>query len=221
MKNTISLTARGSALIILFLIFGLINFSKAALDSKGTDFWLMFDGNLNSPTLSLFITSDVNTSGNVDIPGLAFTTPFTVTANAVTTISIPVGASVHTNNAVDNKGIHVTSLQEVTVYGLNRASASTDAYLGLPTDILGTDYIVLTYKNSGIVAGTQFGIVAAVNGTTVTITPSVTTNGRTGGVPYNITMNQGETYELRGDDNNFIDLTGTKITSTQPIGVMG
>ena len=78
----------------------------------------MFDGNLNSPTLSLFITSDVNTSGNVDIPGLAFTTPFTVTANAVTTISIPVGASVHTNNAVDNKGIHVTSLQEVTAMDL-------------------------------------------------------------------------------------------------------
>ncbi|MBK7158145.1 MAG: hypothetical protein IPH77_06225 [Ignavibacteria bacterium] len=74
-------------------------YRNAALDSKGTNFWLMFDVNhTGNPTLSLFITSDVNTSGVVDIPGLAYNAPFTVTANTVTTVSIPVAASNHTSD---------------------------------------------------------------------------------------------------------------------------
>jgi len=47
------------------------NSSKAALDSKGTDFWLMFNGNVSAPTITLFITSNINTSGNLSNPGLA------------------------------------------------------------------------------------------------------------------------------------------------------
>lgn len=205
----------------LVLIFMLVAMnSRAALDSKGTDFWLMFNGNLGTPTLTIFITSDVNTSGTVDVPGIAFSAPFTVTANTVTAVSIPGSVANHTSDVVDVNGIHVTALQEVTVYGLNYIAFTTDAYLGLPTDILGTDYIVLTYPNSNVVNGVEFGVVGTVNGTTVTITPSVTTGPRIAGVPYNITLNQGETYELRNTDPTG-DLTGTAITSTQPIGVMG
>lgn len=44
----------------------------AALDSKGTEFWLMFNENAGIPTLSLFITGDVATTGTVSIPGLPF-----------------------------------------------------------------------------------------------------------------------------------------------------
>ncbi|MBK6773775.1 MAG: T9SS type A sorting domain-containing protein [Ignavibacteria bacterium] len=209
-------------LILMLAVFGSMNSSHAALDSKGTDFWLMFNTNFNGgATLSLFITSDVNTSGTVAIPGLGFSTPFTVTANTVTTVSIPTGAAVHTSDVIDNKGIHVTSLQEVTVYGLNRITATTDAFLGLPVDILGTDYVILTYKNVNIVNGSGFGIVGTVNGTTVTITPTETTGPRIANVPYNITLNQGETYELLNSNSSPADLTGTKITSDQPIGVTG
>ncbi|MFZ1322893.1 MAG: IgGFc-binding protein, partial [Ignavibacteria bacterium] len=207
--------------IIIIMMFAFINTnsSKAALDSKGTDFWLMFNGNILAPTITLFITSNVNTSGNVDIPGLAFSAPFVVVANTVTSVVIPSSVATHTSDVIDNKGIHVTSLDEVTVYGLNYAQYTTDAYLGLPTDILGMDYTVLTYKNSSG-NGVQFGIVGTVNSTTVTITPSVTTGPRIVGVPYNITLNQGETYELRNTVGTN-DLTGTTITSDQPIGVMG
>ncbi|MBK9405615.1 MAG: T9SS type A sorting domain-containing protein [Ignavibacteria bacterium] len=222
MKNTISKLTKLLIIAAVALLFISASIANAALDSKGTNFWLMFDVNhTGNPTLSLFITSDVNTSGVVDIPGLAYNAPFTVTANTVTTVSIPVAASNHTSDVVDYKGIHVTSLQEVTVYGLNRYQYTTDAFLGLPVDILGTDYIVLTYKNTNIVNGTEFGIVGTVNGTTVTITPSETTGPRIAGVPYNITLNEGETYELRNSNNAPADLTGTKITSDQPIGVTG
>ena len=209
--------------LVLILMFSLMTLSssKAALDSKGTDFWLMFNGNLGTPTLTLFITSDVNTSGTVSVPGIAFSTPFNVTANTVTSVVVPSSVATHTSDVVDSKGIHVTSVQEVTVYGLNYIAFTTDAYLGLPTDILGTDYTVLTYRNSSSGNGVEFGIVGTVNGTTVTITPSVTTGIRTAGVPYNIVLNQGDTYELRNSSSSTADLSGTKITSTQPIGVMG
>jgi hypothetical protein len=191
-------------------------------DSKGTDFWIGFPTNyLSPPTLSLFITGDTNTLGTVDIPGIAFSTPFAVTAGIVTTVSIPVNAQMTAVDAVENRGIHVTALAEVTVYGLSRIPATTDAYLGLPTDILGTEYITLGYKNVNVLNGTQFAIVGVTNGTTVTITPSVTTGIHPAGVPYNVVMNQGETYQLRNTNVAPADVSGTIITATNPIAVFG
>ena len=137
--------------------------AQTTQDSKGTDFWLMFTANFDSSAqLTLFITGETNTTGTVSIPGLAvpFTAPFIVTAGVVTSVPLPSTAIVTGSNVVTNQGIHVTSLAEVTVYGLNRMQASTDAYLGLPTDILGTEYITLGYKNTNIVNGSLFGVVA-------------------------------------------------------------
>ena len=202
-----------------FTIALLTGFTKNAIaqnaDSKGKDFWLMFNSNYsNNPTLTLFITSAINTSGVVTVPGLSFSAPYTVVANTVTAVIIPTAVATHTNNVVDNKGIHVTANAEVTVYGLNRIPFTTDAYLGLPTDVLGTDYLVLTYG-----AG-EIGVVATQNNTVVTITPTITTLTRNAGVPFSITLNQGQTYELE-NTNASLDFSGSTITSDKPIGVMG
>lgn len=204
------------ALVLCFFLFSKVN----AQDSKGTDFWLMFPTQYSAPTLTLFITSEVNTSGTIS--GSSFASiPFSVTANTVTSVVVPVGLQSHTSDVVDNKGVHVTALQEITVYGLNRAVSTTDAYLGLPTDALGNIYRIMTYQNVGVVNGTAFGIVGTVNGTVVTIIPSVTTGARTAGVPYNIALNQGEAYYLEHSETSTGDLTGTLLNSTQPIGVFG
>ncbi len=193
----------------------------AALDSKGTEFWLMFNENLSQPELTLFITGDTATTGTVAIPGLSFTSNFTVTPGTVTSVIIPPAAQAVGVDAIENKGIHVTSGAEVTVYGLNRVTATTDAYLGLPVDILGTQYINLGYANVNVVNGTQLGIVATQNATTVTITPTALSgNSRAAFTPYNITLNQGQTYQLRSA-TALADLTGTIITSNKPIGVYG
>jgi hypothetical protein len=179
---------------------------------------------LSTPALSLFIAGDVATTGTVTIPGLSFTQAFTVTPGTVTTVTLPSTAQVVTADGVENRGIHVTANAEVSVYGLNRVSATTDAFLGLPTDILGTDYIVLGYSNTQVhsSAGTQLGIVATQDGTVVTITPSRTTGARLVGVPYNVTLNQGQAYQLRNTTFGFAtDLSGTFVTSDKPIAVFG
>ncbi len=205
----------------LLILGGCLSGSQAvSTTSKGMDFWLLFNGNVSTPTLTLFITSTVNTTGTVS--GLTFTSiPFTVVANTVTSVVVPAALATHSSNVVDNKGIHVTALNDVTVYGLNYAPFTTDAYLGLPTDVLGTDYIVSTYMNTSTSTGSSFGIVGTVNSTTVTITPSSTVGSRTAGVPYTITLNQGQTYELVQSGISNGDMTGTIISATQPIGVMG
>lgn len=210
-----------SFLAILFLI------SQPALslpqsDSKGTDFWLMFNDNLGTPTLSLFIAGDTATTGNVDIPGLAFTAPFAVTPGVVTTVVLPASAAVTTLGVVGKKGIHVTAKDEVSVYGLNQVTYTTDAYLGLPTDILGTEYIVQGYENVDVVNASQLGVVAAVDNTVVTITPSTaTSDGKPAGVPFSVTMSQGQTYQLRTTASGGADLSGSIVTSDKPVAVFG
>lgn len=193
----------------------------AALDSKGTNFWLAFPGNYSQQELWLFITGDTATTGTVSIPGLGFVAPFAVVPGTVTQVAVPVNTQIATSDTIEAKGINVTALAEVTVYGLNRATATTDAYLGLPVDVLGTDYINLGYKNSNIVNGTQFALVAAENGTTVTITPTETTGARVAGVAYTILLNQGQTYQLRNTNAAPADLSGSIITSDKPIAVYG
>ena len=206
---------------VFFLLFAITASPASAQDSKGVDFWLTFPGNLGAGELSLFITGDTATSGTVSITGLSFTAPFTVTPGTVTTVGLPSSAELQSSDAIQDLGIHVTANAEVAVYGLNRVQFTTDAYLGLPTDALGTDYINLGYQNVDVVNATQFGIVATQDSTSVTITPTVTTDGHTAGTPYSINLNQGQTYLLRNPDPAPADLSGTLIQSSKPIAVFG
>ena len=191
--------------------------------NSGTDFWLMFpqnyaDGNQRQ---KLFITSRVATSGTVTIPGLNFNQNYTVAANSVTTVEL---GNIQSNlvDAVENRGIHVTALQPVVVYGMNQRAFTSDAYMGLPVPTLGLDHLVVTYSNLDFEPSSGFGIVATQNGTIVTITPSTVAGSRPAGVPYNITLNQGQTYQNRSVVPTAAgDLTGTRITANKPIGVYG
>lgn len=208
------------SIILILLSLNLKSFTQSP-DSKGVDFWLTFPGNLGAATGSFFITGEENTTGTVSVPGLGFSTPFSVTAGAVTTVVLPSTVFISLSNTIMNNGVHVVSEKEITVYGLNRVQFTTDAYLALPTDILGTDYINLGFGNVNILNGTQLGIVATQDATLVSITPTVTTDGHTVGVPYVVNLNQGQTYLLRNTDPSPNDLSGTFISSDKPIAVFG
>lgn len=198
--------------LLMTLVFCVLNLlaiaavsGQGAPDSKGKDFWLAFPQNLSAtPELRLFIASETDTNGTVEIPGLGFSTNFTVMANVVTTVNIPVGAQLVDN--ITTRGIHVTADDEVSVYGLNRVAFTTDAYLGLPTDILGNEYIVLGYEGS---SGYQYSLVATQDNTTVNIAPA-------GSAAFQIMLNRGQTYQRL--NNGF---SGTIITSDKPVAVFG
>lgn len=205
--------------LFLFLFAGSLMAQQK--DNKGTEFWICFEKNLSlSDSRTLFITGDMATTGNVSIPGLAFSVNFSVVPDSITSINIPIAADVLADNGIENKGIHITANDEVTVYGLNQRSASTDAFLALPVDILGTDHYLMAYRGDGrnFNIYSQFAVVGTENNTTVTITPSLSARGRVAGVPYQVVLNEGEVYQLRGDDRPD-DVTGSRIQSDKPVAV--
>lgn len=197
--------------------------ADAASDNLGSDFWLTFPGNYyGGATQTLFITGPTATSGTVDMPGTAFSQSFTVTPGNVTSVVLPGGSDLSgvNDSVVTGKSIHVSSAAEVVVYGLNREQYTTDAYLGLPTDIQSTDYYVLGWQNSAM--GSEFAVVGTADNTNVTITPgAASTSPRAAGVSYSITLQQGETYQLLDTSGGTNDLTGTHVVSDKPVSVFG
>jgi hypothetical protein len=200
--------------------------SQAAADtppqtSAGTDFWVTFESNCTTTPcaqgpgdLYLFISGDTATTGTVSDPGISFTQSFSVTPGTVTTIQVPSTAEDDATDTVVPAGIHITAGAPVAAYGLNTFPETTDGYLGLPTDILGTSYLVEGY---GGVGGSQFAVVGTADGTTVTITPSENVDSYTAGTPYTVTLNAGQVYQLIDEAGG--DLSGTSITSSSPVAV--
>jgi hypothetical protein len=188
-------------------------------DNQGRDFWLAFPANyIPNSELTLFITGSTSTSGSVNIPALGSTIPFNVTAGAVTSVQLPTNAQIATNDGiVRGMGIRVTANANVTVYGLNRIEYSTDAYLGLPVGVLGTEYRVMSYSPINSSLGSQFTVVATDASTVVTITPSASLGSRPAGVPYSISLNVGDVYQIHAG----ADTTGTLVTSNKPIALFG
>ena len=76
-------------------------------------------------------------------------------------------------------------------------------------------YIVASYYGlrSGTAMPSEFIIVSTEDGTQVSITPSTNTlGGKSANVTFNITLNQGETYQVKAQDT--CDLTGSLVSSS-------
>ncbi|MCA8973787.1 MAG: Ig-like domain-containing protein [Planctomycetes bacterium] len=188
--------------------------------SAGTDFLLAFPRNYGqTSTLRLFVSGDVATVGQVQIPGLAYLDEFTVVPGLVTTVDIPANAEVTSSDGSQPFGIFLTTVHPVCVYGLNQVQYTTDAYAAVPIAALGTSYRVASYTGGGGTASaTQLAVTALINNTVVTITPKTTLGSHAAGQPYNVTLNAGDVYQLAVSSG---DCTGTLVTSTQPVGVFG
>src|SRR5215218_2265568 len=108
--------------LMLLLLFTAVRHAYSQdFSNKGKEFWLGYGNHVrmyqgNSQQMVLYITSDVNTTGIVEIPGISFSTPFTVSANQITTVSIP-QTSVLDHEGQFNTGIHVVAQRPVVVYG--------------------------------------------------------------------------------------------------------
>ncbi|MGA1235492.1 MAG: GEVED domain-containing protein [Limisphaerales bacterium] len=206
--------------------------SGCDLNCMAREFWLTFPGNYDpDPVLRaeprLRIHGAAGATGVVQIPGLAFSTAFTVPATGGgVTINLPTEADLDDlNDQVRSLGIHVKADRPVSVTGINRVPYTTDSYLGLGVPVLGRVYIVHGFGNVHDdlppLNGSQFAVVGVEDGTLVRITPSVTTGTHPVGVPFDIELNAGDVYQLRNTDGAPADLTGTLIRSSSPVAVFG
>jgi autotransporter-associated beta strand protein len=203
--------------------------------SKGTEFWLAFPDCAGGANQSLSIAGCTGTSGDVDIPGLAFHQHFTISGTATTTILLPNAVMLIPPDQVLARGVHITVAagnRPVSVYGFSDVSyvnGPSDGYLGLPVTELGTDYVVLAWGGNNQNDASAFSVVASQDNTKVTITPSITVNtySRIANQPYNVFLPfAGDTYTLETDDVPtggpwHGDLTGTRVTADKPVAVFG
>ncbi|MSQ78291.1 MAG: PKD domain-containing protein [Flavobacteriaceae bacterium] len=172
-----------------------------------------------SSNMSLYITSDVNTSGTVAIPGKSWSTTFGVTANAVTVVSIPQSlAYMNCSDCILAQGIHITANDPVVVYGHIYANARSDATLVLPTPTAGREYYAqsFTQKVTGSNRQNEFMVIGLEDSTYVDITPAAGTlsGTHTKGITYSKLLMQGEIYQVQSDS----DLTGSHIVSSNTTG---
>ncbi|MBE0648744.1 MAG: Ig-like domain-containing protein [Bacteroidales bacterium] len=200
-------------LLIACLLSGLLGFSQT-ITNVGTDFWIAFPPNWNNTVQHfLFISSNFSTSGTVTSAFPGVDQNFTVIPGVVTQLSIPGGVALEPG--IEDKGIHVTSLEPISLYGLSRISASTDAYLALPINALGTDYRIMCYPVTVLPNNAScFSVVAVQDGTALTIYNHLTA------ATSNINLNQGQTYHVEAIEIGE-DLTGSRVQSNVPVAVFG
>ncbi|MFO1477377.1 MAG: Ig-like domain-containing protein [Verrucomicrobiota bacterium] len=213
-------------------------FRPPVRSSRGSDFWLMFLPNMQFPGevayvgCELIVSSDVAAAGTVTVVEDRFgereVFPFEVPAGGSAVVKVwdyPRG-DWGESDVVRRDSIHVQSDHAVSVHGLNYMVETTDGFLALPTGLLGTNYLVLSYRNSPawwdesvVIGGTEFGVVATADGTHVDITPSIDTPRARAGETFRIELQQGENYQLIDSSDAAADFTGTAVVSDKPVAV--
>ena len=205
------------SLLIILCVFKTSIYSQYT--SIGTDFWVSWMPNIYpDPECQIFISSETGANGVVSIPGAGWTQNFSIPANGSTMINIPISSDciISTPNAPINRGTHIISDNPISVYASNTAFATSDATLILPTNSLGDQYFIVSYKGltGSPTVVSEFLILATENNTSIQIIPKVNLyGGYPANVPFNITLNRGEAYLVQALSSDE-DLTGSSIKAT-------
>lgn len=180
--------------------------------TMGDNFWFGFMQNYGTPTLHVFISSEVNTSGTISIPMQGWTQNFTVTAGTTTEVLVPTPQGQTVGAGTFPNGIHLVADDDVAVYALNYESNTSDATVVAPVRTLGSHYYVMAYKDNQAPFSekSEFLVVAAYDNTTIEITPSVaTTAGNAANVPFQVTLSRGQVFQVQANG----DLSGSLVRS--------
>lgn len=233
--------------ISLFLTLSITN-SQEMLDENmeltfkkptGTEFWVTFMMNFrddpsspkNALTLELFITGDNDANVVIECPALKFKDSIFVPGGTVKSLVLNDKIMVRSFEVIE-KGlaVQIKSDNPISVYGLNRRYQTTDTYLGLPIQVLGTEYRAMCYHIAEELSP-LIAVVATEDNTIVNISPkALTEKGKQKNQKYTVTLNKGDVYQIRSEtrksilkQNNIqereVDQTGTLITANKKIAV--
>lgn len=124
-------------------------------------------------------------------------------------------------NKVHFRGLYMTSTANVTCYYEIKHPNNPGIFSLKGKNAMGKYFYIVSqndYRNQ--VGQESFDIVATEDNTIVTITPSDTIVGHGAGIPFNITLQKGQTFTARAIYTTFNrTLSGSKITSDKPIAV--
>ncbi|HEV7783041.1 MAG TPA: IgGFc-binding protein, partial [Chitinophagaceae bacterium] len=209
--------------LVLTAFFGKSSFAQD-FSNKGKEFWLAYCyhvGMVNgggTPAMTLYLTSDVTTTYNVEIYGVTSLASGTINANQVIPVNIPNSYFISTNGLTTGRTIRVTAVKPIVVYSFITRSQASAATLCLPTNVLGKEYYSSSFTQiaNELNASSYITIIAVEDNTSVEITPTApTTGGWAANSTNTVTLNKGEIYQVLGTTlgNNGVDLSGSKIRS--------
>ena len=242
--------------IFIFCLLPLYQlFSQELINTEGKDFWLTFLPNYHNnntinetDSLYIFVSAQKPTKGEIiyrNINGIVSSRKFEITdPSVVYTFAVSFfnfelkgfnnSGRIDTNNQCErpaNQYFRVITDEDVTVYALNQANLTSEAFLVLPSNVLGNEYYVLTYNSDGKLSllnqvtgastPSQFVLLALEDNTLVEIKPSDATY-RYGTNTHSVWLNAGESYLVQAritSSNLNRDLTGSYVKSTKPVAV--
>lgn len=202
------------------------NLVPQVASTVGTDFWTTFGrGNRVSDRLELYLSSTLDSNVTITFPS-GSTQAVALEAGVTKAVNVTT-ALVNNRNTIDegitSNGVRIQSDNPISVYGIDWVNASTDAWTAIPTQSLGYSYMANIPPSGVSVQGapSNLQIIATEPGaTTLTITPSVGLLGnRAAGVPFNVTINQGQVYKTTVASAT-ADISGTRVTSDRKIAVI-
>ncbi|WP_236059501.1 PKD domain-containing protein [Chitinophaga rhizophila] len=210
------------------------------LSNKGKSFWVgyghhqfMEPGRGNTQEMVLYLSAEEPANVTVTIDGTTWTRSYTIPANTViATDQIPKTGAFDARlysvpptfggtggeGLFQRKGIHIVSDVPIVAYAHIYGSASSGATMLMPEETWGYYYVSLNSQQEyDFDCFSWMFVVARENNTVVEITPSVLTrNNKQPGVPFTVTLNRGEIYQVVGASlggSAGREMTGTTVRS--------
>ncbi|WP_111669986.1 PKD domain-containing protein [Algoriphagus litoralis] len=213
-------------LVVLFFALGNSFFAFAQLNTVGREFYVGFleNGrsldtvNVQSEKAVLIITANEKTSGTITTPSQTLTFDLAKGQRLVKEFDAIREGLIHPRSEeVAPRFLHVVSTGNIALHALNGRAYSTGGTVVLPVESLGLDYMVMSHHERAYVTNSSLNhttlessmiVVGTEDDTEIEILPSART---TSGIPINyslkITLNAGESYQLKSDG----DLSGTRV----------
>lgn len=210
---------------LVILLLGLLFVSRSTAQTsppRGTEFWVAFMErlvDLSDPTDPMtqlrleIVAGDRPADVRAEIPGSGWSAVVSLAAGEDGAILVPSALAVATGSErVESRGVRVSSSAPILVSAISHHAGSADATIVLPIEALGGEYVAATFDpfmfSSTLRGLAELVIVAPDNGLTVEITPSAATErGRPADVPFTVSLQSGQTYQLQSEGN----LTGTRV----------
>ncbi len=205
------------------------------------DYWIAlphnYDDGGGGKYQMVYISSTDPTTAFVAYQG--DTTMLQVVPGKPTTFVAPLSWEMQSSDLIENKAIHVWSNDAPLFVDVNQHDPYTsDATYVIPSIGWGRQYVVASYASLFEGFGTyvydlpsEFVLISNQDGTLVDIVPSVDLRGdvpstvvHPKGVPFRVQLNTGQTVQYKAvacTAADSFDVTGTRITSSKPIGVIG
>lgn len=205
-------------LLLLMLVNFFSTLNAQEHGTKGKEFWLAYMENISldrngPPQFSIYVSAEESGNATITVPATGLTFSFEYDAGSVTEYSLSdVILYALGSEEVKNFGLRVNTSTATNVFTVHFRLYFTEASMLLPKDLLGDEYHISAGKDfdSSGNSPSSFVIVATEDNTEIEIIPAAITAGlRPINVPFTITLNKGQSYQIQA----LGDLTGSRVKS--------